>query len=190
VTKEIIYKKYELLYINLKDIIATSEQRVIFGEPDLLFSQNVNFFVKSYLISICSYLEAMLQELALIKSKEINSRLLNANIPHNYLLWRLGANVKEKDWVYSHTSLQIPKDEISDNLSANPYRTIKLFQKLGVNLDGNEEFQNNKDLVNSIVTKRNNIIHHNDRAADVSFGDLISYIDIFLLYGKAITASI
>lgn len=39
-----------------------------------------------------------------------------------------------------------------------------------------------KNLVGMIVNKRNNIIHHNDDASDISFSDLLSHIDVFLAY--------
>jgi hypothetical protein len=191
VTKNETYQKYKNLFLDLKIIISESENRVLCNQPDELFLENINFFVKSYLISICSYLEAMLQDLAFIQAKEINSRLLAAKIPNNFMLWRVAENIKDKDkrWGYKHGSMFIPKKEISNNLSANPYRTLKLFNKLGIDLGSNDIFEANKDLVNTIVDKRNSIIHHNDRAASVSFGDLITYIDVFINYSKAITLS-
>lgn len=191
-TKSETYQKYETLFLDLKLIISESEHRVICKQPDELFLDNVNFFVKSYLISICSYLEAMLQDLAFIQAQEINSRVLNAKIPNNFMLWRIADNIKEKDkrWGYKTGNLFISKKEISNNISANPYRTLKLFSKLGINLNANDTFESNKDLVNTIVEKRNSIIHHNDRATSVSFGDLADYIDIILIYSKAIAKSL
>lgn len=190
-TKNETYAKYENLFLDLKIIISESEGRVLRNQPDELFLENINFFVKSYLISICSYLEAMLQDLAFLQTQEINSRLLAANIPNNFMLWRVAGNIKDKDnrWGYKHGSMYASKKEVSKNLSANPYRTLKLFSKLGIDLGSNDTFEANKDLVNTIVDKRNSIIHHNDRAASVSFGDLIAYIDIILKYSKAITFS-
>jgi len=180
-----IFTRYETLYLELKVIISASEVRVI-DESDELFTNNVNFFVKSYLISICSYLEAYLQDSALRYTKELNIRIANAKIPHNFIHWKMISEVKEKKLKYGEIDLSVSKKEISDNISANPYRTLKLFQLLGVDLSEKINFENNKDLINMVVTKRNNIIHHNDNATDVSFGDLISYIDIIIPYMKAI----
>lgn len=190
-TKNETFQKYETLFLDLKIIIIESERRVLCQQSDELFLGNVNFFVKSYLISVCSYLEAMLQDLAFIQVKDINTRLLAANIPNNYMLWRIADNIKDKDkrWGYQPGNLDVSKKEVSDNLSASPYRTLKLFQKLGIDLGKNEIFDSNKDLVNTIVGKRNSIIHHNDRAASVSFGDLVIYIDTIIKYTKAITQS-
>lgn len=190
-TKNETFQKYETLFFDLKLIIVESERRVLLQQPDELFLGNVNFFVKSYLISVCSYLEAMLQDLVFIQTKDINTRLLAANVPNNYMLWRIADNIKDKDkrWGYQTANLNVSKKEVSDNLSASPYRTLKLFQKLGIDLGKNEIFDSNKDLVNTIVGKRNSIIHHNDRAASVSFGDLVIYIDTIIKYTKAITQS-
>ena len=182
--------QYENLFASLKEVVKNSEQRVISDEPDELFIDNVNFFVKSYLINICSYLEAYLQDVALKYSDNISSRIVSAKIPHNFLHWRLNTGLKDKYFNYNDISLPVSKKDISDNISANPYRTLKLFQLLGVDLSKMEVFESSKDLVNSIVTKRNNIIHHNDTAADISFGDLISYIDVIIPYMKAISEAV
>lgn len=180
------YASYKSFFDSLKAVISSSEQRVLSDTPDSLFIDNVNFFVKSYLISVCSYLEAYLQDVAFKHSQEMSQRIADAKIPHNFVHWRLNTSVKDKHLKFSELSLHVTKKDISDEISANPYRTLKLFQSLGVDLTKKSGFENNKDLVNAIVTKRNNIIHHNDTAADVSFGDLIAYIDIVIPYMKAV----
>ena len=53
-----------------------------------------------------------------------------------------------------------------------------------------EGFIENKDLVAAIVNKRNNIVHHNDVANDVSFSDVVSYIDVFISYMHAIKIAV
>jgi hypothetical protein len=182
--------QYERLFVSLKEVVNASEQRVIAEEPDELFIDNVNFFVKSYLISICSYLEAYLQDIAFKYSVNISNRIVTAKIPHNFLHWRLKTGLKDKQFNYDDISLPVFKKDISDNISANPYRTLKLFQLLGVDLSKKEVFESNKDLINSIVTKRNNIVHHNDTAADISFGDLITFIDVIIPYMNAVREAV
>ena len=86
--------------------------------------------------------------------------------------------------------LKYQKKELSDQLSGNPYKTISLFRFLGVDIAMEEGFQSCKQLVSSVVIKRNSIVHHNDRAMDISFSDLINYIDTFLLYMKSIDKSV
>jgi hypothetical protein len=49
-------------------------------------------------------------------------------------------------------------------------------------LGSSEKFVEHKNLVGTIVNKRNNIIHHNDEASDISFSDLLLHIDVFLEY--------
>lgn len=182
--------RYTELFESLKQVVDSSEQRVLADEPDLLFIENVNFFVKSYLISVCSYLEAFLQDVAFKHSQEISNRVASAKIPHNFLHWRLATGLKEKHLNYNDISLPITKKDIANEISANPYRTLKLFQLLGVDLAKKEIFENNKDLINTIVTKRNNIVHHNDTAADVSFGDLKAYISVIVPYMAAVKEAV
>jgi RiboL-PSP-HEPN len=181
-----IYCKYEILFLSLKEVIITSQKRVIDENPDEIFIDNVNFFVKSYLISICSYLEAYLQDIAFKYSQEVSSRIASANIPHNFVHWRMISRLEDRQLKYTDIELSVSKKEVSDKISANPYRTLKLFQLLGVDLSTKDGFEANKDLINTVVTKRNNIVHHNDRAADVSFGDLLSYIEVIIPYMKAV----
>lgn len=181
-----IYYKYEILFLSLKEVIIVSQKRVIDENPDELFIDNVNFFVKSYLISICSYLEAYLQDVAFKYCQEVSSRIASANIPHNFIHWRMLPSLKANQLKYADIELAVPKKDISDNISANPYKTLKLFRLLGVDLSKKDGFEANKDLINTVVTKRNNIVHHNDRAADVSFGDLLSYIEVIIPYMQAV----
>jgi hypothetical protein len=61
---------------------------------------------------------------------------------------------------------------------------------LGVNLEKKANFSANMDLITTIVTKRNNIIHHNDAAADISFGDLKINIDAILIYMTAVKEAV
>lgn len=186
----ILYSQYVSLFESLKAVVSSSEQRVISDDPDPLFICNVNFFVKSYLISVCSYLEAYLQDIAFKHSQAISSRIVEAKIPHNFLHWRLNTGIKDKHLRYSDISLPITKKDISDEISANPYRTLKLFQSIGIELSKKEDFENNKDLINTIVTKRNNIVHHNDVAADISFGDIRAYIEVIIPYMAAIKEAV
>lgn len=177
-----LYIKYEALLNTLRDIIAQSQQRVIADEPDEIFSNNVNFFVKSYLITICTYLEAYLQDVAFEHTSRISSRLKSISVPHNFLYWRLAKDVKDKDLSFESAEYKITKKDLSDSISGNTYKTIKAFTLIGIDLNSSEKFKEHKDRVNSIVLKRNNIIHHNDDASDISFTDLLQNIDVFLGY--------
>jgi len=177
-----LYQKYEALLTTLKEIIAQSQARVLREEPDDIFSENINFFVKSYLINICTYLEAYLQDIALEYSGRVTIRLKHAKIPHNFLYGKLAKDIKEKELEYVDASYAYSKKELSDIISGNPHKTISAFRLIGIDLGTSEKFVEHKNLVGTIVNKRNNIIHHNDEASDISFSDLLVHIDVFLEY--------
>ncbi|WP_198385505.1 HEPN domain-containing protein [Burkholderia ubonensis] len=181
-----LFDRYRELLWSLKFIVKTSQDRVIRDEPDILFTENVNFFVKSYLISTCTYLEAYLQDTAFDLARKICVRANSARIPHNFLYWQTTKEVKEKELKFAEAVFNLTKQEVSDEISANPYRTIKLFRFLGIDLTEEEGFNKNKDFINTVVVKRNNIVHHNDAANDVSFSDVEKYIDVFVDYMLAI----
>lgn len=177
-----LYEKYETLLTTLKGIIEQSQARVIGEEPDYIFSDNVNFFVKSYLINICTYLEAYLQDVAFEYSARVSERLIQAKVPHNFLYGKLVKDIKEKELAYIHASHTYNKKELSDIISGNPHKTITAFRLIGIDLSSSEKFVAHKNLVGTIVNKRNSIIHHNDEASDISFSDLLVHIDVFLEY--------
>jgi hypothetical protein len=177
-----LYEKYEALLKTLKEIIEKSQARVLSEEPDKIFSDNVNFFVKAYLINICTYLEAYLQDIAFEYSRRVSERLKQAKIPHNFLYGKLAKDIKDKELEYVNASYKYDKQELSDIISGNPYKTINAFRLIGIDLSSSEKFVEHKNLVGTIVNKRNNIIHHNDDASDITFSDLLVHIDVFLEY--------
>ncbi len=179
------YIGYRSLFLSLKGIIKETEEQAILEENEF-FNKNINFFIKSYLITLCTYLESYLTEVATWHCDSINNRLKAACLPHNFLLWRVKKEFKDKELKYADADLKVDKNDISDSLSGNPYKTIKAFSYLGVNLLGSAGFIANKDVVNAVVVKRNNIIHHNDNANDISLSDLCGYVDLFVSYMGAI----
>ncbi len=181
-----VFDRYRDLLESLKRIVRSTQDRVIGHEPDSLFTENVNFFVKSYLISTCTYLEAYLQDVAFDLAKDICVRANSARIPHNFLYWQTRSEVKEKELKFAEAVFNLSKKTIAEEISANPYKTIKVFRLLGIDLLDEEGFNSNKDIINAVVTKRNNIVHHNDSANDISFNDIETYIDVFVGYMLAI----
>lgn len=179
------FENYKSLFLSLKEIVKETEENTLI-ENNIFFNKNINFFVKSYLITLCTYLESYLSEAAIWYCDRINDKIKSACLPHNFLLWRVKKDFKDKDLKYNNADLKVEKKEISDNLSGNPYKTIKTFSYLGVNLANSSTFELNKDVINTIVTKRNNIIHHNDSANDISLSDVKGYIDLFIVYMKSI----
>lgn len=184
-----IHDKYVKLFEELKLIIANANDRVICLEPDTLFEKNVNFFTKSFLISICAYLESYLKEIAFSHINTINHKLLNISIPYNLVKWNIlyPKEIAGKDLKFENMKISIKEKDLDDHISGNPYRTESLFKKIGIDLTTVNGFLIKRELIKSIVTKRNNIIHHNDDANDISMIDLTLYIDNFIEYMEIIT---
>lgn len=185
-----IVDRYASLSSELEQIIADAESRITADPADAYFVTNANFLTKSFLISLCCYLEVFLKEIANAHVQNAKLRILNARVPHNLLTWSVIRDVKEKDLRFGTFDLALTAKEIDDELSGNPFRTSKCFRLLGVELDAVAAFSETKDIVNTVVAKRNNIIHHNDTAADVSLGDIRVYSGHFKVYIRAIAEAV
>ena len=180
-----IAARYELQLNSLLQILSESEARLIKTPADAFFDAHINFLVKAYLISLCCYLEAFLKDLADERVARIQRRLALAKVPHNVILWSVGGQ-KEKEFKFSNFELAIDRESIDEQISGNPYKTIKAFKLLGIDMQSDPSFNQLKDLVGTIVDKRNKIIHYNDSASDISLGDLKNHVASFASYGKAI----
>ncbi|ANE57242.1 HEPN domain-containing protein [Methylomonas sp. DH-1] len=184
-----IYEKYVDLLISLMDIINESQKRLLSDNPDPLFQQHLNFFIKAYLITMCTYLEAFLTDIAFIRIEKIAQKLQSISIPHNIVKWSFSNLSKDKiDGLeeFKDLSISIKKDDLNDHLSGNIDKTINTFRKIGLNLTSIPGFADNKDQISSIVSKRNKIIHKNDDASDVSMVDLINHINTLIKYMDSI----
>ncbi|XOK61584.1 HEPN domain-containing protein [Paenibacillus elgii] len=179
------YVKYSNLYDELVILINEANGRIIREEPDPYIYNNANFFIKSFLIVACTYLESYLKEISEQVIEKYEKTLLEHPLPYNLIKWGVDNN-KDKQFKFENFELGIKKKDIDDIISGNVHKTINLFTKLGIEITSEERFSNNKDVVGTIVTKRNNIVHHNDDASDVSFPDIMDYIKIFKEYLKAI----
>jgi len=180
------FRKYANLLADLKSLVEETEKRVLRAEPDPLFVQNANFFVKSYLITLCTYLEAFQQEKALEFIQRIDAKIRTIAVPRNVIRWSIAQEVKDKDLSFERFSLGISREKVFDELSGNPRKTMTLFKLLGVDLRSNPHFEGAKDAVFSVVSKRNRIIHHNDDASDVTLGDIKTWCQTFAEYSLAI----
>jgi hypothetical protein len=141
---------------------------------------------------MCAYLESYLKEMAFSRIDVVNNKLSSISIPHNLVKWDIlhPKDINDKELKFENLKISIKKKDLDDYISGNPYRTEKLFKKIGMNLNAIDGFVNKKDMINSIVLKRNNIVHHNDNANDVSMSDLILYINHFIEYMDSITQAI
>lgn len=139
---------------------------------------------------MCSYLESYLKESANDHIDHWKGKIALARVPHNIIQWQINSSAKETDWKFSDYSISLNRDDIDQLLSANPHKTIVTFKHIGVDLRANESFTNRKNIVGAVIEKRNNIVHHNDSATDITLGDIQNYIATFIDYIEAIDASI
>ncbi len=152
------------------------------------FQENMNLFVKSYMVLMCAYLESYLKVLTKNYIDSIEKSLQTSSYPKNLLRWSV---LKEK---YKHTtdgiedtfSLGISNDDIDKNLSANPHKTAPFFHRLGINLEALDEYNALKEQVEMIVNKRNSIVHYNDEASDIAPHDIIDNASLILRYMKVL----
>ena len=179
-----VLENYFLLFADLNDLIEETNKKSISEETSDYFIDNVNFFNKSFSVLSCAYLESYLKDVSMSIIEEMNLRLKSNPVPHNLIKWyiNIDKNFKQNEIKYEFFNIDINKKKIDDEISGNVDRTIHLFQKLGIDLDTNSEFKDYKDIIGSIVDKRNNIIHHNDDASDMSFKDIIENINIIKEY--------
>lgn len=187
---EVIYKNLSLQLDYLTEIVEQSEARIFAESPDNFFVVHVNFLVKSYLISLCSYLEVFLKDLACEHIRLIQCRLNSARVPHNIVVWSVAGEGKEKGFEFKDFSLPLDDKKVGEEISGNPFKTVKIFKLMGVDIESEKEFKEIKDLVNSIVGKRNLIIHHNDDASDISLNDIKNYKEYVLSYAGVILSAV
>ena len=153
-TKETSAVKYPEIHTSfseklqrLMSIIDESEARILADDADAFFVSHANFLVKAYLVSLCSYLEAFLKDLAKEHVSQVKNRIKSAKIPHNMLQWAMLTDPKDKSLHFKDFVLEISAKDIDDEISGNPFRTAKLFRLLGIDLESSIEFNENKELV-------------------------------------------
>jgi hypothetical protein len=148
-----------------------------------LITDNVNFFTKSFLISACAHLEMCIKELVFEISKDIDARLSSAAIPSSIVEWRLKKKSETSTAPKNLLSVNMTKKEIDDLVSGNVYRTKEAFALVGIDLAVQKiKWESWKDSIQAIVTRRNNIVHHNNDASDLSLGDINIYIKSIIDY--------
>lgn len=180
---ETLLNGFIVQFDNLAVVVKESAARVIAENPDTLFYDNQNVFIKSYLVSACSILEAFIQDLAICCADMMQDKINAINLPFNFINWVAEhdkANLKFASFVGGRTS-----KDISDMISPNYHKTINTFRRIGVDVIC-EGVVSHKDFISSIVEKRNKIVHHNDAASDLSFPDIIIAIDNFKMYSTCL----
>lgn len=172
--------------LELQAMINQTELAVIGNDHTTpLITNNVNFFTKSFLISACAHLEMCIKEIVFEIAKDIDARLSSAAIPSSIIEWRL--NQKKKTDSPSPPkillSVKMTRKEVDDLVSGNVYRTKEALALVGIELATQKnQWESWKDSIQTIVTRRNNIVHHNDDASDLSLGDIKIYIKSIIDY--------
>lgn len=164
----------------LDAMVAAIESNVLSGDNSAkLIADNVNFFTKSLLVTLCAQLEICIKDIVYSMAEAIDARLIDAAIPIALIELR---NPKKKspeknEATSSRYKIGLTKKEVDDLVSGNVYKTKDSLLLVGVDLAASKaEWEMWKDLIQSIVTRRNNIVHHNDDASDITFRDIRGHI--------------
>lgn len=183
-TESKVLNEYFTLFDKLKDLVVQTEIRTLSDTSEDYFVLYVNFFTKSFIVISCAYLESYLKDISMLVIEEMNLRLKKNRVPHNLIKWCLNKDkaFNKNDYKFEPMEIGLKIDDIDEDISANVYKTISLFKKLGINLESNSDFEEYKDIIGTLVEKRNNIVHHNDDASDISFSDICYDIDIIKKY--------
>ncbi len=167
-------------------MVAQTEREVIGTElVNSIITSNVNFFAKSFLISACAHLEMCIKDIVFEVAKDIDSRLSSVSVPSSIVEWRYNQKKKGEQAIYKNNfcSIGMTKKEIDDLVSGNVFKTKEALAIVGVELGVDKaKWETWKELIQNIVTRRNNIVHHNDDASDLSLGDIRKYIKSILSY--------
>ena len=182
-----VLTNYIGLFTELNLLNKETEQKVLLENPDEFITRNINFFTKSFTITICAYLESFLKDVSMTIIDDTNIKLSETKIAYNLVKWSVLKKkelkeLNDNELLFEDLKIDIKRKELDDFISGNPYKTEKLFNKIGIKLYENSQYREHKDKVQTIVNKRNNIVHHNDSASDISFQDIDSNIKIIVAY--------
>jgi uncharacterized protein with ATP-grasp and redox domains len=90
--------------------------------------------------------------------------------------------LNDNELLFEDLSIKVTRKELDEFISGSPYKTEKLFKKIGVKLYDDSIYIEQKEKVISIVEKRNKIVHHNDNASDIAFSDIRTNISTITEY--------
>ncbi|MCD8406287.1 hypothetical protein LNI88_11580 [Tenacibaculum dicentrarchi] len=194
------FHNYQEKLSDLRNTINDCNSIIISDNPTGFVYDNANFLTKSFLITLCGYLESYLKDVLEVLIIDYNDRIKNENYPYNLIRWSIENKDKSDSKVqtlldkkktrFEKLEIKLKKKDLDSFISGNPFRTNELFKMFGFELDKNVKFIESKEKINLIVIKRNNILHHNDSASDISNSDILSYIEEIEKYSKNIDEQI
>lgn len=156
---------------------------------DEFFYENINFFMRNYMIMLCTYLESYLTDIA----KEIFEKHCNQingyGLPKRFIYSNIysfndenirGIRADEKFIINSTEAIKnfLGQTRISGNVG----KTIHAFEILGIDLATAFSDVSIKERISTIVNIRNGIIHRNDDATTITHRDINEYIDLVKEY--------
>lgn len=184
--------EYNTLFESLKIIVRDVNNKSLLSDSDPFFLDNINFFSKSFLVTICAYLESFIKDIAYSTIQEYNHRLDGLGIPTNLTKWSFNTKdkIKENQLQFKELKFNIKKKDLENYVSGNPDKTIKLFTQIGIDLTKSDEFNDLKEIINNMIIKRNLILHYNDTASDITLSDILDYIEVTQKYIDIIDSEI
>src|SRR5690606_32878024 len=108
---------FQAQFDGLKSVVIESAGRAIQDPPDALFYDHQNVFIKAYLVSACSMLEAFIQDLAYAYVDIIQNKINATNLPFNVVIWAAD-HEKAKPEFKPFIAMKEKKD-VSDLISPN-----------------------------------------------------------------------
>lgn len=194
------FQSFEDKLKDLEETIRECDKIIISDEPVKFVYDNANFLTKSFLINLCGYLETYIKDALESLLFDFNKRIRNEKIPYNLIRWnieqkpnsdaKMSSTLEKKYCRNEILDLKIKKKDLDSFVSGNPFRTRDLFQMFGIDLEKNDDFVKYKEIINSIVTKRNNILHHNDDASDIANSDILTFLKEIKQYAKSLDIEI
>lgn len=187
-----LVEEYHKHLEDLEKVVKNVNNKVLSNSSDPFFINNLNFLTKSFLVTICAYLESFIKDITYSTIEDYNDWLKGLGIPINLTKWSFNPKkqIDDEHLKFAELTLNIKKKDLDDYVSSNPFKTIKLFKQIGIDLEKNEIFNDLKKIINSIVTKRNNVIHYNDDASDITLSDILDYIGVVQKYIELIDLEI
>ncbi len=126
--------EYKAQLTDLQKIVIDINNKVLSDSSDPFFINNLNYLTKSFLVTICAYLESFIKEITYTTIQNYNHRLNGLGIPTNLTKWAFNPKTKidDKQLKFTELTFNIKKKDLDDHVSANPFKTIKLFKQIGI----------------------------------------------------------
>lgn len=190
------FRNYQGKLNDLEKTVSDCNNIMISDDPTTFVYDNANFLTKSFLIALCGYLESYLKDVLEILIIDYNDRIKDESYPYNLIRWsienkdksdsKVQTLLEQKKTRFEDLEIKLKKRDLDSFISGNPFRTQELFKMFGFDFKTNIKFNESKENINLIVTKRNNILHHNDDASDISNSDILIYVEEIKKYSKNI----